>query len=182
MRILFLLNCLALFACGLLAAQTSAAPKKTTTKSSARRRSGAHKASATAHKTPVTAHKGPVTARKTTTSRTRSRYASNRSHHVTSKNRASSKKSRPAPIRRSAQLQPTPERYKEIQEALASKGYFKGTADGAWGADSVDALKRFQRDQNLTDDGKIGSLSLIALGLGPKRAAPAAEGPQENKR
>jgi hypothetical protein len=33
----------------------------------------------------------------------------------------------------------------------------------------VDALKRFQREQNLTEDGKIGSLSLIALGLGPKR-------------
>jgi hypothetical protein len=32
-------------------------------------------------------------------------------------------------------------------------------------------LKRFQREQNLPDDGKIGSLSLIALGLGPKRAS-----------
>jgi len=37
----------------------------------------------------------------------------------------------------------------------------------------VDALKRFQREQNLTEDGKIGSLSLIAMGLGPHRAAPA---------
>jgi hypothetical protein len=35
----------------------------------------------------------------------------------------------------------------------------------------VDALKRFQRDQNIGDDGKLGSLSLIALGLGPKRDA-----------
>jgi hypothetical protein len=34
-------------------------------------------------------------------------------------------------------------------------------------------LRRFQREQNLGDDGKIGSLSLIALGLGPKRSAPA---------
>lgn len=57
----------------------------------------------------------------------------------------------------------------EIQQALAEKGYFGGTVDGNWGADSVDALKRFQREQNLTDDGKLGSLSLIALGLGPKR-------------
>jgi len=45
----------------------------------------------------------------------------------------------------------------------------------------VDALKRFQHDQSLIEDGKIGSLSLIALGLGPKRggtsflAAPAHE-------
>ena len=57
----------------------------------------------------------------------------------------------------------------------------QGEASGQWGPDSVDALKRFQADQNLTPDGKIGSLSLIALGLGPKRltaqAAPAAAPP-----
>jgi hypothetical protein len=82
----------------------------------------------------------------------------------------SSKKSRAA-YRRPVQQQPTADRYKEIQQALAAKGYFAGPVDGNWGADSVDALKRFQRDQNLTDDGKIGSLSLIALGLGPKRSA-----------
>ncbi len=45
--------------------------------------------------------------------------------------------------------------------------------DGEWGASSVEALKRFQHDQNLTEDGKIGSVSLIALGLGPKREKPA---------
>jgi len=69
------------------------------------------------------------------------------------------------------QQQPTAERYKEIQQALADRGYFNRPPDGQWGPDSVEALKRFQREQNLTDDGKIGSLSLIALGLGPKRAA-----------
>jgi len=84
-------------------------------------------------------------------------------------------------IARSSQQAPTPERYKEIQESLASKGYFKGEATGEWGPDSEDALKRFQTDQNLTPDGKLNSLSLIALGLGPKRLTaqsspqPAAE-------
>jgi hypothetical protein len=38
-----------------------------------------------------------------------------------------------------------------------------------WGQDSIEALKRFQADQNLAADGKLTSLSLIALGLGPKR-------------
>ncbi len=71
--------------------------------------------------------------------------------------------------RRSYQQAPTPERYKEIQQALASKGYFRGEPNGEWRPDSQEALKRFQADQNLTPDGKIGSLSLIALGLGPKR-------------
>ncbi|HLW77200.1 MAG TPA: hypothetical protein VKS01_09440, partial [Bryobacteraceae bacterium] len=40
---------------------------------------------------------------------------------------------------------------------------------GNWSADSIASLKRFQQDQNLTADGKIGALSLIALGLGPRR-------------
>ena len=34
--------------------------------------------------------------------------------------------------------------------------------------DPVDALKRFQSEQSLEPTGKIDSLSLIALGLGPK--------------
>jgi hypothetical protein len=73
---------------------------------------------------------------------------------------------RPAP---SYQLHPTPDRYKEIQQALAERGYFSGAVDGQWGADSVDALKRFQMEHNAGDDGKINSLSLIQLGLGPTR-------------
>ena len=48
------------------------------------------------------------------------------------------------------------------------KGYFKGEPTGVWGAGSADALKRFQTDNNLTSDGKIGARSLIGLGLGPK--------------
>jgi murein L,D-transpeptidase YcbB/YkuD len=72
------------------------------------------------------------------------------------------------------QQQPTTDRYKEIQQALADKGYFQGPADGAWNAGSVEALKRFQKDQNLDPDGKIGALSLIALGLGPKRGEAQA--------
>jgi peptidoglycan hydrolase-like protein with peptidoglycan-binding domain len=69
-------------------------------------------------------------------------------------------------------LQPSPERLKEIQQALATRGYFTTEPDGTWGPASIDALKRFQHDQNLVEDGKIGSLSLIALGLGPKREPP----------
>lgn len=74
--------------------------------------------------------------------------------------------------KRSNQQQPTQDRYREIQQALGEKGYFAGEPDGNWGAESVEALKRFQRDQNLTEDGRIGALSLIALGLGPRRTAP----------
>jgi hypothetical protein len=70
---------------------------------------------------------------------------------------------------RNRQLAPTPERYKEIQRALVSKGYLPADqANGQWGDSSAEALKKFQADQNLDGSGKINSLSLIALGLGPK--------------
>lgn len=82
------------------------------------------------------------------------------------KKRATRNRRASRPPRQSA---PTPERYREIQQALTDKGFEAGPVDGAWGPEWVDALKRFQGDRNLSVDGKLGSLSLIALGLGPKR-------------
>jgi peptidoglycan hydrolase-like protein with peptidoglycan-binding domain len=105
----------------------------------------------------------------------------------TARNKASSKpsvksaKSTKRPVRRrsttarrrvrrpAGQAHPAPERYAEIQRALKQRGYYEGEADGKWDDGSTTALKKFQADQNLKQDGKIGSLSLIALGLGPKR-------------
>ena len=72
------------------------------------------------------------------------------------------------------QLHPDPERYQQIQQALADRGYFKGAVDGQWGDDSVDALKRFQADQRLSDDGKLGALTLLGLGLGPRHDGSSA--------
>jgi Putative peptidoglycan binding domain len=77
---------------------------------------------------------------------------------------------------RNRQMSPSPDRYREIQGALAAKGFLPPEdATGAWNQTSADALKKFQTDQNLESSGKINSLSLIALGLGPRRdSAPAA--------
>jgi hypothetical protein len=76
---------------------------------------------------------------------------------------------------RNRQTTPTPDRYREIQTALAAKGYLKPEeATGSWNTGSADALKKFQAQQNLESSGKINSLSLIALGLGPHRDATAA--------
>jgi len=93
-------------------------------------------------------------------------HPSNRGRRV--RGRKSARKAGP-----SYQLHPDPERYQEIQKALAERGYFKGDVNGQWGDDSIDALKRFQADQKLPDDGKINSLSLIGLGLGPKHNGSA---------
>ncbi len=96
------------------------------------------------------------------------------------KRRARSSRRRKARSRkatwRTRQLSPTPERYKEIQRALINKGYLSGPATGGWGPDSVAALRRFQKDQNLEPTGKLDSLTLISLGLGPKRESTAALG------
>jgi peptidoglycan hydrolase-like protein with peptidoglycan-binding domain len=86
-----------------------------------------------------------------------------------SKKRRRSSTAKSRPTWRSSQQAPTPERYKEIQQALMQRGYLSGEATGVWGAETVNAMKRFQRDQNLTETGKPSALALIALGLGPKR-------------
>ncbi len=110
--------------------------------------------------------------------------AASSSHHSNSRVRGKSSKSRSrathvasGPRRQQA---PSSDRYKEIQEALIAKGYLKSPADGTWNADTADALRRFQADQNLSSTGKVNSLSLIALGLGPKSESspkPLAEKP-----
>jgi peptidoglycan hydrolase-like protein with peptidoglycan-binding domain len=65
-------------------------------------------------------------------------------------------------------LHPTLARYKQIQQALASAGYYDGEIDGQWGPKSVSALQRFQTEQGIANEGKITALALIGLGLGPK--------------
>ncbi len=82
--------------------------------------------------------------------------------------RAASRRAKPTIYR---QQQPEPERIREIQQALTDRGY-PIDVNGAWDASTVDALKRFQTDQkieNLSGKGKLDSMTLIALGLGPKR-------------
>ncbi len=82
----------------------------------------------------------------------------------------------PAVTWRNRQMTPSPERYKEIQDALVAKGYLRPEDSGTgWNQASMDALKRFQSEQNIEASGKINSLSLIALGLGPKHDANPAK-------
>jgi hypothetical protein len=101
--------------------------------------------------------------------------SAHKSNSTTSHQKAPAKK---ATTWRNRQLSPTPERYHEIQDALVAKGYLKSEdANGTWNQTSVDALKKFQTEQNLDPSGKINSLSLIALGLGPKHDTIASAAP-----
>ena len=122
---------------------------------------------------------------------TRSAKTSHRTSHRRSSTRRTTVKSNVKTTRRSGKVRrtavasrahysvpasPTPDRYREIQQALSDKGYYKGEVNGQWGPEASDALKRFQAEQNLESDGKLNSLSLIALGLGPKRTLGAQAG------
>jgi hypothetical protein len=52
----------------------------------------------------------------------------------------------------------------------------QGPPTGVWGPESAEALKRFQQEQSLQPNGKLDSLSLMALGLGPRRDSNSADG------
>lgn len=100
-----------------------------------------------------------------------------------SKKQAASKRSRSskrAPARAQAfrQQQPEPQRIREIQQALAQRGYAVEPT-GVWDTPTVEALKKFQEDheiKNLSGRGKLDPLTLVALGLGPAHTRPAQSG------
>ncbi len=87
------------------------------------------------------------------------------------------------PVRRRAparQTTPEKERIREIQQALTEHGY-PVEPTGAWGPQSTAALKQFQEDhkiKNLSGRGKLDSLTLIALGLGPKNGSEPSQPPE----
>ncbi len=104
---------------------------------------------------------GAATVRKTTSRghsqvRAHTRQARGRSRKVAAQ----------APPRPYVQNEPSPDRYREIQGALASKGYLKSTPSGAWDAETQDAMRRYQADNQFEATGRINSRSLIGLGLG----------------
>lgn len=53
----------------------------------------------------------------------------------------------------------------DIQKALRDLGYNPGPADGKSGSRTVSAIKAFQRDQGITQDGKMDELLLALLEL-----------------
>ena len=143
----------------------------------------AKKKSPAARKTSV-ARKTPAAAKKPTTA-LQQNVAKKRAATTTANHKKTPAK--PAVTWRNRQLQPTQERYKEIQQALLAKGYLQPEqANGIWDQNSAGALKQFQATQNIDASGKINSLSLIALGLGPKhedtlpKPQPAAQ-PDQNR-
>jgi peptidoglycan hydrolase-like protein with peptidoglycan-binding domain len=147
-------------------------------------------AAATGADAPQPAKKKTVAAKQTAVRRPSTAVHSSatpvrRPNAATAANRKKGAPVKKAVTWRNRQLAPSPDRYREIQQALATKGYLQPEqATGTWDQNSTEALKRFQMEQNLEPSGKINSLSLIALGLGPKHDAMPTQiaAPEEPRR
>ncbi|MDO4618413.1 MAG: spore cortex-lytic enzyme [Clostridia bacterium] len=54
---------------------------------------------------------------------------------------------------------------RQIQQKLIEWGYLSGTADGIYGAKTEAAVKRFQKNNGLTQDGIAGPATLRSMGI-----------------
>ena len=151
-----------------------AAEQKKTTASTKKPAANTSAAKAPAKKGTTTAKK-PAVAGKTPAKGTTSAARRPSSKYSTRKVAA-------APPRPRGQVVPTPERYKEIQQALFERGFMSSPPTGTWGPDSAVALRNFQQDQKIQITGKLDSMTIIALGLGPKRNATAQVRPNNDNR
>jgi peptidoglycan hydrolase-like protein with peptidoglycan-binding domain len=75
------------------------------------------------------------------------------------------------------QKTPTPDRVREIQDALNRQGVFDGQPTGKWDDATVDAMKKFQDKHGINPTGKIDASTLNKLGLGPETAGKGAPFP-----
>ncbi len=66
---------------------------------------------------------------------------------------------------------------KSLQQKLKKLGYLKGSADGDFGKETEDALKAFQRRNNLTADGIAGRATLSRIQSSSAKRAPATPKP-----
>jgi len=63
-----------------------------------------------------------------------------------------------APLEKISQVKEVKERpsIKQIQRALKNAGYYQGTVDGKMGKNTRQAIRDFQKANNLSADGKVG--------------------------
>ena len=64
-----------------------------------------------------------------------------------------------------SQLGSTGQEVRNIQRKLKEWGYYKGSIDGRYGAQTRNAVIKFQKANGLTADGKAGPATLAAIGL-----------------
>lgn len=70
----------------------------------------------------------------------------------------------------------SPDVVQDIQRNLQDRGYDVGQVDGMWGRRTAQALRNFQRDQDIQASGRIDQQTLAALGLGEAQQMGQAPG------
>ena len=119
-----------------------------------------------APKAPAEAKKATLKKKSSGVSSTSAKKAPAKKTTVRPSSRTSKTKKAAAPR---GQQRPTPERYKEIEQALADRGYLLEEPSGKWSPAAVEALRSFQSDHDLPPTGRIDAVSLMQLGLGAKQ-------------
>lgn len=69
----------------------------------------------------------------------------------------------------------SPERIRQIQEALIKAGFFHEQPDGIWGTTTRDAMRQFQEANGFSPTGLPEAKPLMKLGLGPHPLPPGLE-------
>ena len=55
-----------------------------------------------------------------------------------------------------------------IQARLRDLNYYRGPVDGLWGANTQEAIQRFQEGRGIQPNGQLNPMTVAALGLDPK--------------
>ena len=63
---------------------------------------------------------------------------------------------------------------KTIQQKLKNWGYYNGSVDGIYGSKTKEAVKYFQRKNNLKVDGIVGNQTLSALGISSSQSSSSS--------
>ena len=61
----------------------------------------------------------------------------------------------------------SPQAVRNVQQRLRALGFYRGAADGLWGAGTQAAIERFQRGRGIEPTGQINPVTAQALGLNP---------------
>ena len=66
---------------------------------------------------------------------------------------------------------------RRVQQTLSQRGFKPGAADGQMHAATQQALRQFQKSENLEDTGRLNDRTLAALGIEPESASSGAPRP-----
>lgn len=61
---------------------------------------------------------------------------------------------------------------RQVQQTLDKDGFHAGSADGLWGPETRNAIKKFQQSKDIRADGRLNRQTMADLGLNPSELSP----------